>query len=258
VRIEGEIELPHGTMRLVDLASTVLGLSSEVADSGARIAANLGHQVSCRKGCAACCRQPAPLSPPEALMLEELVESLPKHIKTRIQNLFDEAVRQLEDTGLLEQITRLQEPTSVNDEDMHEINKAYFLQQIPCPFLERECCSIYKSRSSRCREYIVTSPAKYCLNPYEQPVYRLPLSIRLSEALARMWAEATQTPLQLVPLTLALEWSAKHKLQKGISADAHQMLDVLLFHVAQIAAEYERKAMNILKGKASSLLEAPY
>jgi Fe-S-cluster containining protein len=191
-------------------------------------------------------------------MLAELVESLPKHLKTSIQNHFDSAVRQLEATGLLEQIKRLQEPSLISDEDMQEINKAYFLQQIPCPFLQNECCGIYKSRPSRCREYIVTSPPKYCLDPYEQPVYRLPISVRLSEALARMWADATQTSLQLVPLTLALEWSAIHNSQKGIGADAHQMLDVLLFHVAQIAAEYERKTLNMLKGNASSLTENPY
>jgi hypothetical protein len=64
-RIEAEIELPQGTMRLVDLASFVLGLSSTVADMGARITASLGRRVSCSKGCGECLRQLAPLSPPE-------------------------------------------------------------------------------------------------------------------------------------------------------------------------------------------------
>jgi len=36
-RIEAEIELPHATMRLVDLAAIALDLSSTVADIGARI-----------------------------------------------------------------------------------------------------------------------------------------------------------------------------------------------------------------------------
>ncbi len=251
--IEGEIDLPHGTMRLVDLASKVLGLSSTVADMGARNAANLGRQVSCSKGCGSCCRQLVPLSAPEAIYLAELVASLPKDIGKRIRQRFTEALGQLKHSELLKSLDRLQQSSSINEEEMQAITKAYFQQQIPCPFLKDESCSIYASRPSRCREYVATSPPSHCQNPYERQVDRLPISIRLSEALARMWADATQTSLQLVPLTLALEWSFEHKSLRGVGADARQMLDVLLFHVTQIAAENEHQIMNTLKGHASPL-----
>lgn len=243
-RIEAEIKLPHGQMRLVDLAAIVLGLSSTVADMGARITANLGRQVSCSKGCGVCCRQLVPLSPPEAIMLAELVISMTKDIRTRIQNRFATTVRQLEHSGLLEKLARLQDSSSLSDEDMQALTKEYFLQQIPCPFLENECCSIYEFRPSRCREYLVISPPKHCHDPYTQRIDRLPVSIRLSEALSRMWAEATQTPPQLIPLILALKWTAEHKPQRGIAADGHDMLDALLFYVTQIAAENERRAQT--------------
>ncbi len=128
--IEAGIELPHGPMRLVDLAAIVLGLSSTVADMGARITSNLGRQVSCSKGCGVCCRQLVPLSPPEAIMLAELVISMPKDIRTRIQNRFATAVRQLERSGLLETLARLQDSSSLSDEDMQALTKEYFLQQI--------------------------------------------------------------------------------------------------------------------------------
>ena len=68
-----------------------------------------------------------------------------------------------------------------------------------------------------------------------------------------MWAEATQTSVQLIPLTLALEWSLAHKSLRSVGADAHQMLDVLLFHVTQTAAENEHQMINTLKGNASPL-----
>ena len=241
-RIEAEIKLPHGQMRLVDLAAIVLGLSSTVADMGARITANLGRQVSCSKGCGVCCRQLTPLSPPETIMLAELVISMPKDIRTRVQHRFDTTVRQLERAGLLEKLARLQEPPSLSDEDMQALTKEYFLQQIPCPFLENECCSIYEFRPSRCREYLVISPANHCHDPYTQRIDRLPVSIRLSEALSRMWAQATQTPPQLIPLILALKWSAEHKPQRGIAAHGHDMLNALLFYVTQIASENERRS----------------
>jgi Fe-S-cluster containining protein len=243
-RIEGQIELPQDQMRLVDLASRALGLSTTVADIGTRIAVRLGRQVSCSKGCGACCRQVVPVSPPEAIMLAEYVAAMPSDIRIRTQNRFAEAVRKLERTGILPKLAPLQDPSSLSKEDMHTLSRAYFQQQIACPFLEDESCSIYASRPSRCREYLVISPATHCRNPFEQRVERLPISIRLSQALARMWAEATQTRLQLVPLTLALQWSSEHNSYIGIGADSRQMLDALLFHIAQIAAEYERQALS--------------
>jgi Fe-S-cluster containining protein len=248
-RIEAEIELPKATMRLVDLAAIVLELSSTVAEMGTRITADLGRQVSCSMGCGACCRQVVPLSPPEAIMLTELLASIPNDIRIRIQNRFAKAVRKLEATGILPKLAPLQDPSSLSKKELRALSRAYFQQQITCPFLEDESCSIYASRPSRCREYLVISPATHCRNPFEQGVERLPISIRLSQALARLWAEATQTRLQLVPLTQALEWSAKNKHHSTIGADANQMLDGLLFHIAQIAAEYERGSQKKLKDK---------
>jgi Fe-S-cluster containining protein len=256
-RIEAEIELPQGPMRLVDLASFVLGLSSTVADMGARITANLGRQVSCSKGCGACCRQLVPLSPPEAIMIAELVISMPKEFRTRIQNRFNSAVRQVERSGLLEKLAGLQDSSSLSHKDKHTLTKEYFLQHIPCPFLENECCGIYESRPSICREYLVISHPKYCRDPYITRIDRLPVSIRLSEALSRMWAQATHTPPQLIPLILALKWSEEHKRQRGIAAHGHVMLDALLFYVTQIAEKNERKALNVLTDKASSLRQVP-
>lgn len=256
-RIEAEIELPHGTMRLVDLAAVVLELSSTVAEIGTRITARLGRQVSCSKGCGACCRQVTPLSPPEAIIITEWVENLSEESRTRFQTRFAEASLKLERSGILPKLARLQESSSLSKEEMQALSREYFLQQIPCPFLENESCSIYGLRPSRCREYLVTSSPIHCQNPYEQQVDRLPISIRLSEALARLWAEATQTPLQLVPLTLALEWSAKHEHNSTIGADARPMLQGLLFHIAQIAADYERQAQRELRGGKSSLQQAP-
>jgi Fe-S-cluster containining protein len=243
--IEAEIELPNGPMRLVDFTSIVLGLSSTVADMAARIITKFGRQVSCSKGCGVCCRQMTPLSPPEAILLAELLISMPKDIRACIQNRFDTAMRQLKRSGFIEKLSRLEDPSLLSDEDMQALNKEYFLQQIPCPFLENECCSIYAFRPSICREYLVFSLPKYCRDPGTQRVDRLPISIRLSEALSRMWAQATQTPIQLIPLILALKWSAEHQSQRGISADGHEMLNVLLFHITQIAEKKRTSSTNI-------------
>jgi Fe-S-cluster containining protein len=243
-RIEAEIDLPQATMRLVDLAAVVLELSSTVAEMGTRNIARLGRQVSCSKGCGACCHQVTPLAPPEAFMIAEWVQSLAEKPRNRLQDRFAEARLLLERSGILPKLARLQKPSALSEETMRDLSQEYFQQQLPCPFLENESCSIYPMRPSRCREYLVTSSPIHCQNPYDQQVDRLPVSIRLSEALARLWAEATQTPLQLIPLPLALEWSSQNKHNRTIGADAKMMLQGLLLHVAKIAADHERQAQS--------------
>lgn len=59
-----------------------------------------------------------------------------------------------------------------------------------------------------------------------------------------MWAQATQTSPQLVPLILALKWSEEHKAQRDMAADAHDMLNALLLYITQIASKNERRAQT--------------
>lgn len=189
-KIEAEIPLTSGRERLVVLAFKMLQISSEVADMAARDAAKLGHRVSCKKGCGACCRQLVPLSPPEAVMIFEFVESMPEPRKDEVKNRFSVATRHLKKRGLLETLEGLESPLK-SEEEYQIITREYLGQNIACPFLVDECCSIHAVRPSMCREYLVTSPAENCNDPDRLGLRRVPVSIRLSEALARTWASVT-------------------------------------------------------------------
>ena len=85
-KIDAEIDLPLGPERLVVLAFKMLAISSEVADMAARAAEKLGLKISCKKVCGACCRQLVPLSPPEAAMIFEFVESMPEPQNPRVED----------------------------------------------------------------------------------------------------------------------------------------------------------------------------
>jgi hypothetical protein len=54
-----------------------------------------GKTVSCSKGCAACCRQPVPVTPPEAYALLRLVENLPEPRRTDVRARFADRARRL-------------------------------------------------------------------------------------------------------------------------------------------------------------------
>ncbi len=239
-KIEAEIDLPLGPERLVVLAFKMLAISSEVADMATQAAEKLGFEVSCNKGCGACCRQLVPLSPPEAAMIFEFVESMPEPQKSEVRIRFSVALRRLKERGLLEKLDRLQNPL-MSDEEYDAIIREYFLAQVPCPFLANECCGIHEVRPSMCREYLVNSPAENCKNPSSGRVTRLPISLRLSEALARTWASVSKGYVQVVPLILALEWTKENESARSTGADSVQLLTTLLGHISDIASKREQE-----------------
>lgn len=233
--IECEIDLAAGPERLVALAFKMLPVSSEAAGMARRGAERLGFEVTCKEGCGACCRQLVPLSPPEAAMIFEFVETMPEPQKSEVQKGFDLALGRLGESRFLDKLKRLQDPF-MNDEDYEAIAAEYFYRQIPCPFLVDESCGIYEVRPSMCREYLVSSPAENCKRPAESRISRLPVSVRLSEALARTWASMSKERIQVVPLVLALEWTKAHERIRRVRVDSAWMLTSLLGHISDIVA----------------------
>jgi len=239
--IEAYIEAPEGPVRLMDLAYQLLGLSSTVAELGARAVERQGERVSCRAGCAACCRQLVPLSAPEAAMIHELVEELPEPRRGQIKARFAAAVARLREAGLLEPLSDGGDPL------LHRSEEAYFRLGIPCPFLENGNCSIYEARPSRCREYLVFTPASHCDDPYRNAVGRLPVSVRLNEALTWLWAAMTRQPPGLVPLTLALDWAEKTGPLRLVAANAEAMIEHISRDIEAIAGNIEREVLASAK-----------
>lgn len=239
--IEAEIELPDGPMRLVELAFEMVGLSGVVAGMAERQGKKIGREVSCRKGCGACCRQLVPVSPPEAAMIAEMVETMAEPDRSRYMERFAKIEETLAETELKEKIDHLMDPELTKD-DHAKIADEYFRLQIPCPFLEEESCSIYENRPSICREYLVSSPPEMCDDPHTQPVKRLPCSVRLSEPLAWTWGKLMAESPQLVPLSLALAWDRKNPKTRRAGADSGALLEELLAGIARMANRSKKEA----------------
>lgn len=231
--IEAEIVLPEGHERLVVLTFKVLGISSTVADMAALAAAKHGREISCKKGCGACCSQLVPLSPPEAAMIFEFVATMPESMKNEVTQAFTKAISHLKKTQLLKKLESLQNP-SLSKEAYNSIANEYFKERIDCPFLVSDCCIIHEVRPSMCREYLVSSPAVNCKDPEAGGISRLPVSIRLSEALTRVWASVSGNHVQVIPLILALKWTAENEHVRSAAGDSLQLLTSLLGHLSEI------------------------
>jgi len=204
--LRGKVTVYTGPTRLAELVPPLQALTEGLVGLVLSREQRAGRQISCKAGCGACCRQMVALSVPEAFYLRDLVASLPAERRQVVSERFAYVVGKLERHGLS---TRLQK-SDVSDEDYLQITQEYFRLQLPCPFLEKESCTIYPAQPLACREYLVTTPAAWCADPYAHPVKRPKPAVAVPVVLARLSADLFGLPARLIPLTLALRWAADH------------------------------------------------
>lgn len=162
-----------------------------------------GRNVSCKKGCSACCRQLVPISTVEAHAIRELVDSLPPVRRHGLRKRFAAAAERLRAAGLHD---LLSDPAKRADGGTAALGRAYFALSLDCPFLEDHSCSIHPERPLVCREFLVTSPATFCASPDSDGVVPVPAP-KLSVALRGLGSGRAdvQAESDWIPLTLALE-----------------------------------------------------
>ena len=201
--IEASVHLPRESMRPVELLPVLSSLADAVVAMSESRATESGETISCREGCAACCRQLVPVSEPEALHLAALVREMPEPQRSQVSERFREARRRA--------ATVLEPLHSSEADPIAELGKAawpYFALAIACPFLEQERCSIHENRPSVCREYLVVSPPEHCAELDAERVRRLPVPVTVSSALMHFAdGRGTKEPRAL-PLIDSLDWAA--------------------------------------------------
>jgi Fe-S-cluster containining protein len=211
-RLNTVLDVPTGFVPITSIVPLTRRLGEEILKLEEHRSRTSGHAVSCRMGCAACCRMLVPLSPPEAFSLLEYVEQLPDERRAALERKLEASKATLAAHGLLDPLQTVADAeTPVPDEKLEPINRAYYALRHPCPFLEHEMCSIYEARPAACRELLVTSPAQLCDDLVENAVEPVPVSVRIGTVLGLVWAGASGTAPRLIPLPLALDWAKRHR-----------------------------------------------
>ncbi len=228
-RLTTAIDVPTGFIPITAIVPVTRRLGEEATQLEVRHAIEAGQTVSCRMGCAACCRMLVPLSAPEAFALREYVAQLPTDRRTLVLTRLSDTKDRLSQTGLWERLHDLAEaPTPLPDEELDPINRAYYSLRIPCPYLENEMCSIYEARPAACRELLVTSPAELCQDMVQNAVTPLPVSMRIGSILGLVWGTLTSSPPRLIPLPMALEWAERHDEESRLTWPGASLLDQVL------------------------------
>lgn len=196
----GDLSIAHPiTVPSAPVAATAVLPALQGLVNATVAAAEKGKDVSCRKGCGACCRQLVPISRTEGEALLALVEAMPKERRKAVRARFAAAEAAIATAGLAGRRGRSDRESAQSN---RALSVAYFALGVPCPFLEDESCSIHPDRPLVCREYLVTSPAELCAGPTQEGVTPVPVP-KLSLAAQRLQGESESW----FPLALLMAWS---------------------------------------------------
>jgi Fe-S-cluster containining protein len=206
-RLQTRLSIPVVPTPSAALLPLVRGIADAAVVAACEDANALGTPVSCRAGCAFCCRHLVPVTAVEARRIRELIEEMPEPQRSAIRARFASARIRLEEEGLL---ADLHNPSAWNEATPPPRTDDYFHLGIPCPFLEDEACSIYPERPLVCREYMVVSPPERCTDPRSREVLVVKLPFDTWRALARTANPEPGRPVRWVPLILAPEWADAH------------------------------------------------
>jgi methylase of polypeptide subunit release factors/Fe-S-cluster containining protein len=207
-RLSTTVSVPKGPIGVPELLPLAQILTDKVVDYTSKSVEEDGKKISCKKGCGACCRQLVPVPEVEARHIRDLVNAMPEPRQSEIRRRFAEARRRLAEAGLLEKLLQREQ---WREDEVQPLGVQYFLQGIPCPFLEEESCSIHPDRPITCREYLVTSPAENCARPSSKNIAQVELPFKIWPALARLEKAASSSRfVRWVPLILAPEWADAH------------------------------------------------
>ena len=193
------VTVPADPVPLDALLPVFHGLTDAVVGVVENQATVAGQRVSCHKGCGACCRQAASISPSEARGLAHLVAALPPDRRAVIEARF--AAARAATAPVL--AAALADTASAGTE---KFGLAYLALGVACPFLEDEACSIYADRPMICREHLVSSPPVECRTPGSGRVDGIMGTSRVSKAFRAVDTALAQRGILLI--NEALEWAA--------------------------------------------------
>lgn len=203
-----QVQVPRGPMRLRDLVPLAQRVTSINVEQAVEQEKREGRLVSCKRGCAACCRQLVPISAPEAFRLADHVLSLDDRTRDLFLARIDAAESAVEAAGLMQELEAIAAGGSAGD--VKALAARYFEHKIDCPFLHEEACTVHAERPLVCRDYMVTTPAELCASPARKSVRTVPMPPVLSAPLARAAAALTGEAPVMIPLSIAMRWVDAH------------------------------------------------
>lgn len=251
------VPVPLGPRTLLDLLPAARAIAEGLSALIAKAASDGGRAITCRPGCAACCRQYLSISVVEAEALARAVARLPAPRRDAVRRRFDATLVRLEQTGLLDpDAPRGDRRITVSPRESPAATAAatarrYFDLVVPCPLLEEEACALYSERPLMCLEYAVSSLPEHCARPYDGGVEKATPPLHIGLPLAQTAAKLLGLERGHTPLALALEWSRAHGPRLAATFDGATLFRTLLAAMDQAWARPFEERRPVDSGERS-------
>ncbi len=205
-----------------------------------RVLPRQGEEVSCRAGCAYCCRQLVLVSPLEALALAEYLSARPAlaaAVRARVEAWETALEGSPELARALDRLLAGELP----DAEGAALEDAYWEARLVCPFLEENLCSVYPVRPFSCREHLVTSDPALCDTSLDAPSHAgTRLEFRMVSDMVGAACHGLDETLILLPR--ALEWAER------MPVEGHPAPEAQVRRTTETLARRIRLALERLMG----------
>lgn len=193
-----QISVEDKPARLSDIVPLARAISDKLCQAILNHPAGSGQTVQCQKGCSNCCSYLVPLSMPEVFRLREELSAMGEDFASCVLNTSLACKEKILDIHAFQKL-------HINDHyEISEISRWYAELRLPCPFLSKGLCSIYRQRPLACREHMVTSPSSLCKSSALNFPETVEMPVSVLEALGQLAAEFEKSEVEAVILPLAL------------------------------------------------------
>ena len=221
--VELTLQAEEGAVHVSAVVPEAHRLADALTAASERFVQERGFPVSCRIRCSACCRHLVAVTPLEAFILVDAVASLPADAQQTVAEKAAAIRERLASTGLDARIA-----AGLVGEAGKQVVFEWHQQQLACPLLVDDACSIYESRPAGCRQLLVITDPVHCADPAGGEVRPTPVFVNVQKALVLLSQSLFPEHPSQIPLPHALEWVAAHPELKSTGARGVDLVRGLL------------------------------
>ena len=209
-RVCFQMDVPDAAFSLSDIVPMASAISDRITGAVIDKFQSDGAQISCEKGCSACCSYLVPLSIPEVFWLEEIILGKGKSTSRQLMRTCLLAARSIlkqKPPGMYScEAGNQAEQRTV---DISAVADWYSNLKIECPFLLNGICVVYEQRPLVCREHLVTVLPQLCRKK-NGLARAMDMPVRVSTALSQLTGELEGKSTEAVLLSLIPVWCGEN------------------------------------------------
>lgn len=236
-RVSFQLNVPDAEFSFSDIVPIANTISDRITEVVIDKLRDDGVQLSCQRGCSACCSYLVPLSVPEVFHLEKMILARGKFKSRKLMRSCLLAARSILKQKPPNMFTGETKNCSVQSNiDISAVANWYSNLKVKCPFLLNNICNAYDQRPLVCREHLVTVLPRLCKEE-NGIACALDMPVRVSTALSKLTGELEGKESEAVLLPLIPVWCGENRHRNDRKWPAIDMVNRFVQILKEMASE---------------------